>query len=83
MISSTIAVVTTTLVITALKVFDLVYVMTAGRYGTNVIALQMYRELYINRQDGRASAIAVVLMLAIVPIMVININRFAKEEDER
>jgi alpha-glucoside transport system permease protein len=83
MISSTIAVVTTTLVITALKVFDLVYVMTAGRYGTNVIALQMYRELYINRQDGRASAIAVVLMLAIVPVMIFNINRFQKQEDAR
>ncbi len=83
MISSTIAVVTTTLIITALKVFDLVYVMTAGRYGTNVIALQMYRELYINRQDGRASAIAVVLMLAIVPVMVFNINRFQKQEEAR
>lgn len=83
MISSTIAVVTTTLVITALKVFDLVYVMTAGRYGTNVIALEMYRQLYISRDNGKASAIAVVLMLAIIPVMLFNIRRFQQEEKER
>jgi alpha-glucoside transport system permease protein len=83
MISSTIVVVTTTLVITALKVFDLVYVMTGGRYDTNVIALQMYRELYINRHNGRAAAVAVVLMLAIIPIMLFNIKRFQEEERQR
>lgn len=80
MISSTIAVVTTTMIINVLKVFDLVYVMTAGRYETNVIANQMYKELYINRQNGRASAIAVVLLAAIVPVMLINIQRFQKQE---
>lgn len=80
MISSTIAVMTTTMIINVLKVFDLVYVMTAGRYETNVIANQMYKELYINRQNGRASAIAVVLLAAIVPVMLINIQRFQKQE---
>lgn len=83
MISSTIAVVTTTMVINVLKVFDLVYVMTAGRYDTNVIANQMYKELYINRQNGRASAVAVVLLLAIVPMMLVNIRRFQEQEARR
>jgi alpha-glucoside transport system permease protein len=83
MISSTIAVVTTTMVINVLKVFDLVYVMTAGRYDTNVIANQMYKELYINRQNGRASAIAVILLVAIVPMMLINIQRFQEQEARR
>ncbi|HDQ73783.1 MAG TPA: sugar ABC transporter permease [Chloroflexi bacterium] len=83
MISATIAVVATTMVINVLKVFDLVYVMTAGRYDTNVIANQMYKELYINRQNGRASAIAVVLLLAIVPVMLINIQRFQEQEARR
>ncbi len=83
MISSTIAVVTTTMVINVLKVFDLVYVMTAGRYETNVIANQMYKELYINRQNGRASAIAVVLLAAIVPVMLVNIRRFQIQEARR
>jgi alpha-glucoside transport system permease protein len=83
MINSTIAVVTTTMVINVLKVFDLVYVMTAGRYDTNVIANQMYKELYTNRQNGRASAIAVVLLVAIVPMMLVNIRRFQEQEARR
>lgn len=80
MISSTIAVVTTTMVINVLKVFDVVYVMTAGRYKTNVVANQMYKELYINHQHGRASAIAVVLLVALVPAMMVNIRRFREQE---
>jgi alpha-glucoside transport system permease protein len=80
MIQSTLAVVTTTMVIFVLKAFDLVYVMTAGRYETNVIANQMYRELFINRHNGRASAIAVVLLLSIIPVMLINVRRFRQQE---
>jgi alpha-glucoside transport system permease protein len=80
MIASTIAVVATTLIITVLKVFDLIYVMTGGQYRTNVIANQMYYELYITRNNGRASAIAVVLLLMIVPVMLVNIRRFQEQE---
>jgi alpha-glucoside transport system permease protein len=76
----TIAVVSTTMVITALKAFDIVYVMTSGNFDTNVIANQMYKELFINNQPGRASAIAVVLLLLIIPVMVINIRRFRQQE---
>ncbi len=83
MISSTIAVVATTMVINVLKVFDLVYVMTAGRYRTNVIANQMYKELYTNRQNGRASAISVILLAVIVPVMLVNIRRFQIQEERR
>ncbi len=83
LISSTIAVVTTTMIINVLKVFDLVYVMTAGRYQTNVIANQMYEELYINHQDGRASAIAVILLALIIPVMMVNIRRFQIQEARR
>jgi len=82
-ISSTIAVVTTTMIINVLKVFDLVYVMTAGRYDTNVIANQMYKELYINQRNGRASAIAVILLALIVPVMMVNIRRFQIQEARR
>lgn len=83
MISTTIAVVTTTLIISVLKVFDLVYVMTAGQYSTNVIANQMYYELYINRHNGRAAAIAIVLVIAIIPVMILNIRRFQEQEARR
>jgi alpha-glucoside transport system permease protein len=76
----TVAVVSTTMVITALKAFDIVYVMTSGNYDTNVIANQMYKELFTNNQPGRASAIAVVLLLLIIPVMAINIRRFRQQE---
>ncbi len=76
----TIAVVTTTMVINVLKVFDIVYVMTNGDFGTEVLANRMYKEMFNFRNYGRASAIAVILLLAIVPVMLINIKRFQEEE---
>jgi alpha-glucoside transport system permease protein len=76
----TIAVVSTTMVITALKAFDIVYVMTYGNYDTDVIASQMIKEMFTNGNFGRASAIAVILLLAIVPIMLMNISRFRAQE---
>jgi alpha-glucoside transport system permease protein len=80
MMSSTIAVVATTMIIYALKAFDIVYVMTNGNFGTDVIANRMYKEMFNFTQFGRASAIAVVLLLAIIPVMVVNINRFRQQE---
>lgn len=79
----TIVVVSTTMIITALKAFDVVYTMTGGRLETNVIANQMYNEMFRFGQFGRASTIAVVLLLAIVPIMFFNIGRFRAQEAVR
>ena len=76
----TIAVVSTTIIITALKAFDIVYVMTGGQYNTTVIAKLMYDEMFTNGNFGRASAIAVVLLLAIIPVMLFNIRRFQAQE---
>ncbi|HEX5828490.1 MAG TPA: sugar ABC transporter permease [Candidatus Limnocylindrales bacterium] len=83
LLAPTIAVVATTLVIFALKTFDIVYVMTNGNFETEVIANRMYKELFAAGQQGRAAAIAVVLLLAIVPIMAINIRRFQAQEAVR
>jgi alpha-glucoside transport system permease protein len=69
-----------TLMINALKVFDLVYVMTFGNHDTDVIASRMFKEMFTFGHFGRASAIAVVLLLLIVPVMVMNIRRFRREE---
>jgi alpha-glucoside transport system permease protein len=76
----TITVVVVTLMINALKVFDLVFIMTGGRFDTDVIATKMWRDMFISLNFGRASALAVLLFLAIVPIMVLNIRRFRREE---
>ncbi|MFQ5593300.1 MAG: carbohydrate ABC transporter permease [Anaerolineae bacterium] len=83
MISSTIAVVATVVVINALKAFDIVFVLTNGNRGTEVLANRMYKEMFQFRNFGRASAIAVFLLLAIIPIMVANIRRFQEQEAMR
>lgn len=83
MIGSTIAVVATTVVINALKAFDIVFVMTNGTRGTEVIANRMYKEMFSFLNFGRASAIAVILLLAIIPVMVANIRRFQAQEEMR
>jgi alpha-glucoside transport system permease protein len=80
LLGSTIAVVLTTMVIWALKVFDIVYVLTNGNFDTEVIANQMVKEMFNVRYFGRASAIAMVLLLAMIPIMLVNIRRFRAQE---
>lgn len=76
--SSTIIVVATTMVINVLKIFDIVYVMTNGTLGTEVIANRMYKEMFNFHDFGKASAIAVILLLAIIPVMLVNIKRFGQ-----
>ena len=76
----TLAVVGTTIVITALKAFDIVYVMTGGNFDTQVMAQSMIQEMFTNGNFGRASAVAVVLLLTIIPVMAINIRRFQAQE---
>ncbi len=83
MIMPTIAVVITTMVINVLKIFDIVYVMTGGNFGTEVIANRMYLEMYNSFRMGRATAISVVLIVAIVPAMIYNIRRFQEQEATR
>jgi alpha-glucoside transport system permease protein len=74
----TVIVVTTTLVISVLKVFDIVYVMTNGSLDTDVIANRMYKEMFNYNNFGRASAFAMLLLIAIIPVMFINIKRFGR-----
>jgi alpha-glucoside transport system permease protein len=83
MISPTIAVVTTTMIINVLKIFDIVYVMTGGFFKTNVVAVQYYQELFNFNDNGIASGLAVLLLVVIVPIMYFNIKRFRQQEAQR
>lgn len=80
LLAPTIAVVATTIVITALKTFDIVYVMTGGRYGTEVIGTLFYNERFTNSNIGTSSAVAIILLLAIIPVMIFNIRRFQTQE---
>jgi alpha-glucoside transport system permease protein len=78
----TITVVGTTMIINALKTFDIVYVMTNGAYDTDVIATRMFSQLE-SAQYGRAAAVGVVLFLAIVPLLIVNVRRFQQQEEQR
>jgi alpha-glucoside transport system permease protein len=66
-----------------LKTFDIVYTLTNGNYDTDVIASLMIKEMFVFGDFGRASAVAVVLLLAIVPIMAMNIRQFRAQESVR
>ena len=72
----TVVVVTTTMVIQALKLFDLVWVMTGGRFKTDVIASLFFRESFLLGNFGVGSALAVLLLLAVVPVIALTIRRF-------
>jgi alpha-glucoside transport system permease protein len=79
-ISGTLVTVTTTTVIFTLKVFDIVMVMTGGQFGTEVIGVRFYRELFTIGNQGMGSAIAMVLLLAVIPVMIYNLRQFSKNE---
>jgi alpha-glucoside transport system permease protein len=80
LIMPTILVVVTTMIINILKLFDIVYVMTGGNFGTDVIANRMYTEMYVNFNMGRGTAIAVVMILAVAPFIYYNIRSFIQQE---
>ena len=74
----TLAVLATTMSVFVLKVFDFVYVLTNGNFGTEVIANRMYK-LFQYPDFGKASAVAVVLLMLVFPVMIINIRRFRRQ----
>ncbi|NTU79155.1 MAG: sugar ABC transporter permease [Chloroflexales bacterium] len=79
-IQGTIVTTTTTILIFALKIFDVVIVMTGGQYGTNVIAVEFYRQLFTAGDNGRGSAIAIVLLIAVIPVMIYNLRQLNRQE---
>ena len=75
-ISDTIISVTTTVLIFSLKTFDVVNTMTGGNYGTNVIANEFFMQRFVQYNTGRASAIAIVLLILVIPVMIMNLRQF-------
>jgi alpha-glucoside transport system permease protein len=75
-IQGTLITVTTTIVIFSLKLFDIVRVMTGGNNGTNVIANEFYLRRFTFGDAGQASAIAIVLLIAVIPVMIYNLRQF-------
>ena len=79
-IMGTIITVWTTVVIFTLKIFDVVWVMTGGQFGTHVIATQFYRQSFTARNSGYGSAIAIVLLITVIPVMIYNLRQFRQQE---
>lgn len=79
----TIVVVWTTITIVVLKVFDIIFAMTNGQWNTEVLANLMFKWMFVNFDYGRGSSIAVIIMLAVLPIMIWNIRRANAEEGTR
>lgn len=79
-IMGTIITVSTTIVIFTLKIFDVVWVMTGAQFSTQVIATQFYREFFTAQNSGYGSAIAIVLLIAVVPVMIYNLRQLGQQE---
>lgn len=79
-IKGTIITVTTTIAIFTLKIFDVVQVMTGGNYGTEVVATKFYDEFFTSRNFGYGAAIAIVLFVAVIPVMLYNLRQLRNQE---
>jgi alpha-glucoside transport system permease protein len=79
MIRGSLIMVTITTAIVVLKVFDIVFVMTGGRFNTDVVANSMYIQAFQFFDVGRASVLAVILFLAVLPLALINVRNIRKQ----
>jgi len=79
-IKGTIITVFVTTLITVMKIFDIVYVMTNGNFNTNILGVEFYNQLFTNFNNGAAAAIVVMLMVAMIPIMIYQVRNFKAEE---
>jgi alpha-glucoside transport system permease protein len=79
MVKGTFIVVLATGVVGALKVFDIVRTMTGGNFSTNVLANEMYSQTFVQFDQGKGSALSVILFLLVAPILAYNIRSLKKE----
>jgi len=80
MIRGSIVTVATTIAIITLKIFDIVYVTTGGRFNDDVVANRMFQEIFQFFEEGRASALATLLFVAVLPVMYINLRNFRRQQ---
>lgn len=78
-ISTTLLSVTTTIVVFTLKIFDVVMVMTGGQYDTEVVATQFYRQFFMYQNFGYGSTLAIVLLIAVIPVIVFNVRQIRRQ----
>ena len=79
-IRGSIVTVATTIAIVTLKIFDIVYVTTGGRFNDSVVGVRMFHEIFQFFNDGRGAALATLLFLAVLPVMYINLRNFKRQQ---
>jgi alpha-glucoside transport system permease protein len=79
-IRGSIITVTTTIGISTLKIFDIVMSISGGRNHDDVVAVRMFTEMFQFFNDGRAAALATVLFIAVLPVMVLNLRNFRRQQ---
>ena len=79
MVKSTFIVVLATMVVSSLKLFDIVKASTGGNFGTSVLSNEMYSEVFVRVDAGRGSAMAIVLFILVIPILVYNVYNLRRE----
>ncbi len=82
-IMPTVVTVYVTVLIGVMKLFDIVYVMTNGNFNTNVLATEFFNQMFTNFNNGYASAIVVMLMIAVIPVMIFQVRQFRIQEANR
>jgi alpha-glucoside transport system permease protein len=83
MIRGTLVVVVTTIMIAVLKIFDIVRTMTGGNFGTSVLSNEMFSQTFVQADNGRGSALAVILFIGVVPLIIYNVRLLRKERQVR
>lgn len=79
-IATTIGVVVTTIIVLVMKVYDIVKVINNGNFGTQVLANDMFNEAFPFNNTGLGAALAILIFVAVLPVMIFNIRRMQREE---
>jgi alpha-glucoside transport system permease protein len=83
MIRPTLVVVLTTIMIATLKLFDIIAATTGGNYNTSVLSFEMYNQTFIIQNHGRGAALAIILFLAVTPVLLYNVRVLRRERTIR
>ena len=77
---TTVTAVFITILITVMKIFDIVYAMTGGGYGTSVLGVEFITQLFSFGNPGKAAAVVTVLMIAVIPVIYYQVRNYRKQE---
>jgi alpha-glucoside transport system permease protein len=79
-IRTTIVAVLVTVLITVMKIFDIVFAMTGGAYNTSVLGFEFINQFFTFGNPGRASAVVTVLVLAVIPLVFYQVRAYRQQE---